>query len=103
MMAKLIERVVVDNLWKTILMDHNYIWDKTKSVLRERLPAHAFETWFEPVKPLYIKDTKLVLQVPNQFFFEWLDTHYKEIIEKKVVDKKGTRLKLQKFQHSMRC
>ena len=61
-------------------MDHNYIWDKTKSVLKERLPAHAFETWFEPVKPLHIKDTKLVLQVPNQFFSEWVDMHYRKHI-----------------------
>jgi len=61
-------------------MDHNYIWDKTKSVLKDRLPAHAFETWFEPIKPLNINGTKLVLQVPNQFFSEWVDMHYRKHI-----------------------
>ena len=59
-------------------MDHSYIWDKTKSVLKGRLPAHAFETWFEPIKPLNIKGAKLVLQVPNQFFSEWVDMHYRK-------------------------
>ena len=61
-------------------MDHSYIWDKTKSVLKGRLPAHAFETWFEPIKPLNINGTKLVLQVPNQFFSEWVDMHYRKHI-----------------------
>ena len=61
-------------------MDHSYIWDKTKSVLKDRLPAHAFETWFEPIKPLNINGTKLVLQVPNQFFSEWVDMHYRKHI-----------------------
>jgi len=61
-------------------MDHNYIWDKTKSVLKDRLPAHAFETWFEPIKPLSINGAKLVLQVPNQFFSEWVDMHYRKHI-----------------------
>ena len=61
-------------------MDHSNIWNKTKSVLKNRLPAHAFETWFEPIKPLNINGTKLVLQVPNQFFSEWVDMHYRKHI-----------------------
>ena len=61
-------------------MDHNNIWDKTKSVLRDRLPAHAFETWFEPIKPLKVAGPQLILQVPNQFFSEWVDMHYRKHI-----------------------
>ena len=61
-------------------MDHSNIWDKTKGVLRDRLPAHAFETWFEPIKPLDVTGPQLVLQVPNQFFSEWVDMHYRKHI-----------------------
>jgi len=61
-------------------MDHINIWDKTKVLLKDRLPAHAFETWFEPIKPLDIIGPKLVLQVPNQFFLEWVDMHYRKHI-----------------------
>ena len=61
-------------------MDHSNIWDKTKSVLRDRLPAHAFETWFEPIKPLKVAGPQLILQVPNQFFSEWVDMHYRKHI-----------------------
>ena len=61
-------------------MDHSNIWDKTKVLLKDRLPAHAFETWFEPIKPLDVVGPKLVLQVPNQFFSEWVDMHYRKHI-----------------------
>ena len=61
-------------------MDHSNIWDKTKVLLKDRLPAHAFETWFEPIKPLDVIGPKLVLQVPNQFFSEWVDMHYRKHI-----------------------
>ena len=61
-------------------MDHSNIWNKTKSVLKNRLPAHAFETWFEPIRPLNVIDHQLVLQVPNQFFSEWVDMHYRKHI-----------------------
>ena len=61
-------------------MDHSNIWDKTKGVLKDRLPAHAFETWFEPIKPLDVTGPQLVLQVPNQFFSEWVDMHYRKHI-----------------------
>ena len=61
-------------------MDHSNIWDKTKNVLRDRLPAHAFETWFEPIKPLKVAGPQLILQVPNQFFSEWVDMHYRKHI-----------------------
>ena len=61
-------------------MDHSNIWNKTKVLLKDRLPAHAFETWFEPIKPLDVIGPKLVLQVPNQFFSEWVDMHYRKHI-----------------------
>ena len=61
-------------------MDHSSIWDKTKVLLKDRLPTHAFETWFEPIKPLDVIGSKLVLQVPNQFFSEWVDMHYRKHI-----------------------
>ena len=61
-------------------MDHSNIWKKTKSVLKDQLPAHAFETWFEPIKPLEVNGPQLVLQVPNQFFSEWVDMHYRKHI-----------------------
>ena len=65
----------MDNLWTTF-MNHLDFWNKTKDELKKRLPAHTFDTWFEPIEMLGVDTSKAVLQVPNQFFSEWVETHY---------------------------
>jgi chromosomal replication initiator protein len=76
---KLTIRVDVDNLWITF-MNHLDFWNKTKDELKKRLPAHTFDTWLEPIEALEFGVAGAVLQVPNQFFSEWVDTHYSKHI-----------------------
>ena len=61
-------------------MTHQAIWNKAYKKLKESLPDHAINTWFEPVVPVAIADGELILEVPNQFFYEWIDSHYRETI-----------------------
>jgi len=70
----------VDN----IIENHENIWKEVKENLSGELPPHAFSTWFEPILPIAISNTELVLEVPNQFFFEWIESHYHGIIESAV-------------------
>lgn len=65
-------------------LNHENIWKEVKESLSHELPSHAYNTWFEPILPIAINDTELVLEVPNQFFFEWIDSHYHGIIESAV-------------------
>ena len=60
---------------------HGELWLKTKAQLKESLPDHAFNTWFAPVNAIAYADKELVLEVPNQFFFEWLKSHYQSLLE----------------------
>ncbi len=73
----------MDNLKK----NHEAIWKEVKENLSQELPPHAYSTWFEPILPLAINDNELVLEIPNQFFFEWIESHYSGIIEYKVKEK----------------
>ncbi len=67
----------MDNL----ILNHESIWKEVKKSLVLELPSHAYSTWFEPISPIAVNDTELVLEVPNQFFFEWIESHYHGIIE----------------------
>tara|TARA_B110000444_G_scaffold256208_1_gene292104 strand:+ start:89 stop:1450 length:1362 start_codon:yes stop_codon:yes gene_type:complete len=51
-------------------------WGLTLELLRNTLPGHAINTWFEPLVPVAISNNKLVIEVPNQFSYEWIDSHY---------------------------
>ena len=80
----------VDNLWITSNMDYKKTWDAIFSVLKESLPKHAIDAWFEPVVPIGVSNDEILLEVPNQFFCEWIESHYKKdlINSLQIIDKK---------------
>jgi len=67
----------VDN----ITLNPKTVWSEAKKVLADELPARTFSTWFEPILPIAINDSELVLEVPSQFFFEWIENRYRDTIE----------------------
>ena len=77
-------------------MNHLDFWNKTKDELKKRLPAHTYDTWFEPIEALEFGVAGAVLQVPNQFFSEWVDTHYSKHILNTINDM-GVKTKSLKF------
>lgn len=60
--------------------DASAVWRACLENVREQLNTQSFKTWFEPIVPLYLKGTTLTVQVPSQFFFDWLEEHYSGII-----------------------
>ena len=60
----------------------NQIWSDIKTHLSKHLPEHAINTWFDPIKPIAKQKNELVLEVPNQFFYEWIESHYSKHINK---------------------
>ena len=63
-------------------MNQSIVWEKIKKQLKKNQPTHAYSTWFEPINPIAFNNNTLVLELPNQFFFEWIQTHYKDTILK---------------------
>ncbi|MFC1477295.1 chromosomal replication initiator protein DnaA [candidate division KSB1 bacterium] len=58
----------------------NEIWLDMLSVIKPQINEQSFSTWFDPLKPLEMKNNTLILQIPNKFFSEWIDEHYLDII-----------------------
>ena len=49
-------------------MDHVEIWEKAKALLREDLADVSYKTWIDqPLKPVYVTDEKLALEVISEF------------------------------------
>ena len=63
-------------------MNQSIVCEKIKKQLKKNQPSHAYSTWFEPINPIAFNNNTLVLELPNQFFFEWIQTHYKDTILK---------------------
>ncbi len=48
--------------------------------LQPRITDQGYSTWIQPLRPLEISQEKMVLEVPSQFFVDWLDSHYMDHI-----------------------
>ena len=56
-------------------------WLRVKEGLSEKLPAHTISTWFEPINPIALENNEFVLEVPSQFFYDWIESHYRSNID----------------------
>ena len=65
-------------------MNHSKVWEESKARIKTSQPQHAYSTWFDPIRSIGLNENELVLEVPNQFFFEWIQSHYKETIKDEV-------------------
>lgn len=62
----------------------NQIWEKCLEVIQSEIPTQNFQTWFTPILPLKLEKDTLTIQVPSQFFYEWLEEHYVEVLRKAI-------------------
>jgi chromosomal replication initiator protein len=49
--------------------------------LRARLGEQNFQTWISPIRLTDWKDGVLTIEVPSKFFRDWLEEHYRGLIE----------------------
>jgi chromosomal replication initiator protein len=64
-------------------MQANYqiLWDQCLSVIGDIVPEAAFNTWFKPIVPLSYETNKFTIQVPSQFFYEYLEEKYVSVLK----------------------
>ncbi len=62
--------------------DFSQVWQLCLNVIKDNVSAQAFKTWFEPIKPIKLENNVLTIQVPSQFFYEWLEEHYVSLLKK---------------------
>ncbi|MBC6408854.1 MAG: chromosomal replication initiator protein DnaA [Ekhidna sp.] len=74
---------------------HELIWKNCLKYIKERIPNQSFSTWFEPIKPLKSEDNVLTIQVPNQFFYEWLEEHFVHTLKEAISREMGSGSRLE--------
>jgi chromosomal replication initiator protein len=64
----------------TELEQARHVWAACLDLIKERVNSQSFKTWFEPIVPQNLQGGTLTVQVPSQFFYDWLEEHYYGII-----------------------
>ena len=62
-------------------LDCQQLWSKCLLVIKDIVPEAAFNTWFMPIVPLSYEDKKVIIQVPSQFFYEYLEEKYVNVLK----------------------
>jgi len=75
--------------------DHVNVWAKCLAVIEDNISTQAFKTWFAPIKPVKLDGNVLTIQVPSQFFYEWLEEHYVSLLRKTVRKELGPDARLE--------
>ncbi|MDR0744283.1 MAG: chromosomal replication initiator protein DnaA [Tannerella sp.] len=61
--------------------DSKQLWEDCLTVIKDIVPQAAFEAWFKPIIPLSYEEHKFTIQVPSQFFYEYLEEKYVNVLK----------------------
>ena len=74
---------------------HEKVWENCLKVIKDNISSQSFKTWFEPIQPIKLDKKVLTIQVPSQFFYEWLEEHYINLLRKTIKQEIGPDGKLE--------
>ena len=72
-----------------MVKDCHIIWANCLQTIRDSVNPQSFKTWFEPIKPVGLHEKALTIQVPNKFFYEWLEEHFVSLLKKAIYQELG--------------
>jgi chromosomal replication initiator protein len=67
-----------------IVKDCKTVWNNCLRIIKESVGEQSFKTWFEPIVPIMLQNDVLTIQVPSQFFYEWLEEHYVQVLRRAI-------------------
>ena len=71
------------------------IWNNCLTIIQDNVTTQNFKTWFKPIKAVALEDKTLIIEVPSQFFHEWLEDNYITLIKKTIKREIGKDAKLE--------
>ncbi|HCT93728.1 MAG: chromosomal replication initiation protein DnaA [Bacteroidetes bacterium GWE2_39_28] len=74
---------------------HTLVWNNCLNIIRDIIRPQSYRTWFEPVKAVRISGAVLTIEVPSNFFREYLEEHYIDLISKALKRELGKEAKLE--------
>lgn len=71
------------------------VWSNCLKIIKDIVEWQHFKTWFEPIQPVELNEGVLLIQVPSQFFYEYLEEHYVNLLAKTLKRELGKEARLE--------
>jgi chromosomal replication initiator protein len=78
-MPELIQQEIMNDFPPATLQSGSFaqkVWNACLALIQEKINNLAFKTWFLPIKPVTFSGNELTIEVPSQFFYEWIEENY---------------------------
>ena len=83
-----------------MVKDCKTVWYGCIQYIQKHVGEQSFNTWFKPVVPIKLNGDVLTIQVPSQFFYEWLEEHYVNILRKAIDDQNIIKKDISKYDNA---
>lgn len=78
-----------------MLKNHEILWNRCLDVIKDNISEASFTTWFAPIVALKFENNIFVLQVPSQFFVEYIEEKYIDLLRMTLYREVGVGTKLE--------
>ena len=68
------------------------LWDRATTSLRDHLSEGHYSTWFARVRPVELSGNTLLLEAPNSFTKDWIESRYVDLLRSTLTAVAGTDL-----------
>ena len=75
--------------------DLTNLWDKILEYTKQEIGEQAFENWFTQASLVSATEDNIVIQVPSNFFKDWIYDHYRDILNVAILKTLGRVLPVQ--------
>ena len=73
---------------------HIDVWNGCLKVFENILEPQQFNTWFRPIRPVSLQDAELTVEVPSEYFREYIEEYFLDVINKVIKRELGADAKL---------
>ena len=73
---------------------HISVWNNCLRFIEQNIDPKQFNVWFRPIKPLSLVESTLTVQVPSEFFREYVEDAYLDILKASLKKELGVGAKL---------
>ena len=59
---------------------HIAVWNNCLQIIQNNIDPQQFNTWFKPIRPVSLDGAQLTVEVPSDFFREYIEEYYKDLL-----------------------
>ena len=73
---------------------HISVWNNCLNFIQQNIDSKQFNLWFKPIRPVSLVESTLTVEVPSEFFREYVEGAYLDLLKASLKKELGTAAKL---------